>query len=201
MKLLNGKMTESQLGNICDAKKGETERLEEAVEEAVDDKNRKCFFGILIIIVVCDCKCEDGDFLKQMIKGMEAMDGDAADRLLRGDVSKDAIGECFGMTDKEMCKQMQEALNKLRSSPLLNHPMCESMGMGKPGQFNPEDFPELGEGMPGCGGEFKDGEAGGLPFDAELPPLPFAGENMGLCCCCCGEGGEPPAEGGGESAE
>jgi hypothetical protein len=37
--------------------------------------------------------------------------------------------------------------------------------------------------MPGCGGEFKDGKAGGLPFDQELPPLPFAGENMGFCGC------------------
>lgn len=199
MDLLNGKMTESQLGNICKAKKGEAEKIEEAVDEAVDEKNKKCLFGILIVIVVCDCKCEDEDFLKQMMKGMEGMDQAGAERLMRGDVSTGAMEECFGFTDKDMCKQMQDALNQLGSSPLANHPMCESMGMGQKGKFKPEDFPKPAEGMPGCGGEFADGEAGGLPFDGKLPPLPFAGENMGFCG---GEGGgEESGAAEGESSE
>ena len=201
MNLLNGKIGGSQLGNMCGAKKSESEEVEAAVEEAVKEKDRKCFFGILIIVLVCECKCEDGDFLKQACKGMEKMEGADADRLMRGDVSSDAIQHAFGFGDKAMCKEMQEALNKTRSSPLANHPMCESMGMGQKGKFKPEDFPKPEEGMPGCGGEFADGEAGGLPFDGSLPPLPYAGENMGMscCCCCCGEGGEPPAEGSGDA--
>lgn len=194
MNLLNGKMTGGQLSNACNATKGEGERLEAAVEEAVGDKDKKCFFGILVIIVVCDSKTEDEDFLKQMCKGMEGMDQGSADRLMRGDVSTGAIEDCFGFSDKDMCKQMQEALNKLRSSPLANHPMCESMGIGKKGKFNPEDFAKPAEGMPGCGDEFAGGEAGGLPFDCKLPPLPFAGENMGFCGG--EEDGDKPAEGG-----
>jgi hypothetical protein len=188
--LMNGKMTESQLAGICQARKSEADQLEEAVEEAVDEKDRKCFFGILVVVVVCDRKCEDGDFLKHMLKGMEQMDQAGVKRLMRGDVSTGTIGETFGFDDKAMCKAMQDALNQLRSSPFVNHPMCESMGLGEKGKFNPEDFPKPAEGMPGCGGEFKDGEAGGLPFDMKLPPMPFAGENMGFPGC----GEEKPAE-------
>jgi hypothetical protein len=32
--------------------------------------------------------------------------------------------------------------------------------------------------MPGFGNEYEDGKAGGLPFDRDLPPVPYYGKNL-----------------------
>jgi len=198
LKLMNGQTTTSDLGTLFGATRGELDGVREAVDGAVDGKNQKMFFGILIVVIVIDCGKTNEDFLKQACEGMEGMDPESFQKLMRGDVSTSTIQEGFGFGSKAMCKEMQECLNAMRKSPFVNHPMAQSMGMGTPGQFNPADFPALGEGMPGFGGDFAGGMAGGMPFDMKMPPLPFAGENMGMCCCC---GGEKPAEGGAESGE
>ena len=57
-----------------------------------------------------------------------------------------------------------------------------------------EKMPQLGEGMPGFpapGSGFEEGMAGGMPFDMEMPPCPFAGGNMDAFF---GGGEEAPAK-------
>jgi len=60
----------------------------------------------------------------------------------------------------------------------MDHPLCESLGLGNPREYDAEAFPKLAEGMPGSEPEYAEGKAGGLPFDKELPPLPFAGKRV-----------------------
>lgn len=80
----------------------------------------------------------------------------------------------------------KDFLKMLLSSPMLCHPMCESLGMAGDRKFDPKKCPAPEEGMPGSGEEFAGGEAGGLPFDPGMPPCPFAGENADVLF--------PPAE-------
>ena len=198
LKLMNGQATTSQLGTMFGAGRGELDGVRSALDAAVGRKNQKMFFGILIVIVVIDCEKTDGEFLKQMCNGMEAMDPAVFEKLMRGDVSTSTIQQGFGFADKSMCKEMQDCLNAMRESPLVNHPMAQSMGMGDQSRFDKAEFPKAGEGMPGYDTHFAGGMAGGMPFDTGMPPMPFAGANMGLCCCGGGAapGAAAPAAGG-----
>lgn len=198
--LMNGKrLTESKLIKLFGATRDELDRLRLAIEEALNAKNRKLFFGILLQ-TMADSGTTDNTVLKQTGGAVDSMSQANFEKLLRGTVSTATISDAFGLSDKGSCKQMQDALNAMRDSPLVNHPMCESMGMANRQGFKPEGFAKPAEGMPGCGGEFADGKAGGVPLDPELPPLPFAGENMGFGGCheggdAGGTGGEVPAGG------
>ncbi|MFI5402303.1 MAG: hypothetical protein ACHQ1G_05150 [Planctomycetota bacterium] len=182
MDLMNGRrLTESKLKRLFGATDAELDRLRMCIEEALRAKDRKIFFGILMQVMI-QTGNNDETTLQKAGSAVGAMSEADLQKLARGAVSTGTIGEAFGIKDKGSCKQMQDALLAMRESPLVNHPMCESLGMAKPGGCKPEGFAEPAEGMPGCGDEFKDGMAGGLPFDTKLPPLPYAGENMGFGC-------------------
>jgi len=195
LKLMNGQSTTSERGNWFGASRSELDGVKEAVSGAVEQKNQKVFFGILIVVIVIDCENSDADFLKQTCDGIEGMDPEIFQKLMRGDVSTSTIQEGFGFSDKAMSKEMQQSLNAMRESPLVNHPMAQSLGWGDESMYKASDFQGLSEGMPGFGGEFAGGMAGGMPFDTSMPPLPFAGQNMGMCCCCCGASGSGSGSG------
>jgi len=178
LKLLNGDLTKSQLQDLLGASRGEMEGVEKAVEDTVDDKDRKLFIGIIIVILVTDHDIDpSSEFCQQVCGARDEMSAENFEKLKKGSRSKSTLKDCFGFSDKGDLSLMQDAMNGAMSSPMMNHPMCKSLGMGDQAKFDPSQFPKLEEGMPGFGG-FGDGTAGGLPFDSELPPCPFAGPDF-----------------------
>lgn len=183
--LMNGQTTTSGLQDLFGARRSELPGLEDALGEAVDGKNRKMFFGIMIFVMVVDFDVDaDAEFCRQAFGAQGEMSKESFDKLTRGNVSTNTIGEAFGFQDKSDCKFMQEILNAMMSSVFMQHPMGASMGMGGGQPLTEQQrgqFPQLGEGMPGFpapGSGFENGTAGGLPFDMEMPPCPFAGGNL-----------------------
>ncbi|MGQ0614550.1 MAG: hypothetical protein ACT4PV_12515 [Planctomycetaceae bacterium] len=179
--LLNGDLTKTETEDLFGCTRDETERVDEAVDKAVDKKNRKMFFGIVIIILVVDMDVDpSSEFCQQVAGSRDEVSPENFEKLLKGNVSKDLIKECFKFTDKKDVGFMQDALNQTRSSPFANHPFAKSMGMGDPAKFDPSKMPALEEGMPGFGAE-------GAP---DMPPCPFMSANMGDFFECC----KPPEE-------
>ena len=183
--LLNGKTTRSGLQDMFGASRGELSRLEEVLGKSVDGKNRKMFFGVMVVVMVIDFDVDpDSDFCRQACGARDEMDSEAFDKMLKGSVSTNTIKDGFGFGDKDDCKFMQQILNQMMQSMFFQHPMAQSMGMnrGKPlSAKDLEQFGELGKGMagfPGEGNTFGEGMAGGMPFDMTMPPCPFAGGNF-----------------------
>ncbi|MHC4938748.1 MAG: hypothetical protein ACYTHK_07255 [Planctomycetota bacterium] len=171
-KFMNGLATKSQVKDWFGASRKQMGKLEQSVDDAVAEKNRNGFFGIMIIVMVVDFGMDpSADFCSQACGAKEELDEEAFKKLCSGNVSTNNIKDAFGFGSKDDCKFMQEILNAMQSSPFAQHPMMQSMGMGKGGKFDPSKFPSLGEGMPGFGMEGF--EAGGMACDFELPPCPF----------------------------
>ncbi len=182
--LMNGDLTKKETETLFDCSRDETEGVDKAVDKAVDKKNRKMFFGIVIIILVVDMDVDpSSEFCKQVAGSRDEVSPENFEKLLKGNVSKDLIKTAFKFTDKKDVGFMQDALNQTRSSPFANHPLAKSMGMGDPSKLDRSKMPPMEEGMPGFGAE-------GGP---DMPPCPFMGENMGDYFDCC----KPPDESGG----
>jgi len=181
--LVNGDLTKSKIEDLFGCTRGETDKVEEAIDEAVDQKNRKMFFGILILILVVDMDLDpSGEFCQQVAGSRDQAPDDAFEKLLKGNVSKELIVVIFKFEAKADLSFMQDVLNQARGSPFCHHPLAKSMGMGDPAKWDPSQMPELEEGMPGFGGECP-----------EMPPCPFLGENMGEIFESCKPPEEPPA--------
>ncbi|MGH7162614.1 MAG: hypothetical protein ACREID_03950 [Planctomycetota bacterium] len=179
VELMNGDATKSELQDYFDCGQSDLPRLEAAVEETVEDKDRKICFGVIVFIMVIDLDCDPkGDFCQQIAGAQEEISDENFEKLCKGNVSTKVLGECFGLESKDDMKFMQEVLNALMSSAFVQHPLAKSLGMGKEGQYDRSQFPKLGEGMPGFGGEYDSGTAGGFPFDKGMPPCPYMGDNM-----------------------
>ena len=172
-KLMNGNTTKSQMKNWFGANNRQIDKVEKSVDGAVDQKNRSGFFGILIIVMVGDFGVDpSADFASQCAGAKNELDADMFKKLCAGNVSTSTIKDAFGLDSKSDCKFMQQILNSMQSSPFAQHPMMQSMGMGSGGKYDKKKFPSLDEGMPGFDME-KEGLAGGLECDFELPPCPF----------------------------
>ncbi len=183
--LLNGKTTRSGLQDMFGASRAELSDLEKILGNSVDNKNRKMFFGVMVVVMVIDFDVDpDSDFCKQACGARDEMDSDAFAKMLKGSVSTNTIKDGFGFGDKADCKFMQQILNQMMQSMFFQHPMAESMGMNRGKPLSPKDmsqFGQLSEGMagfPGEGNTFGEGMAGGMPFDVKMPPCPFAGGNF-----------------------
>jgi len=195
--LMNGEVTESEIQKMFGAPKSDSDRLEKCVKDEVKEKNKCVFFGIVVVIAVCDFGVDPtADFAKQICGSREEITDEEMQKLQLKNFSKKTIEECFGFKGEEDQDFMQQILNALGSSPFLSHPLAKSLGMAGKKAFSRDDFPKLGEGMPGFGGEFESGEAGGCPFPKDLPPCPFFGENLGALC---GGSAEEPAPEGAET--
>ncbi len=195
--LMNGKMSKKDIKKKFGVGQKSAKKIEEDIEEAVDDKNKKMFFGIIIVILVGEHGIDPkGDFAQQVASSRDEISEEDFKKLLENQVtSKKFMDECFGFGHKEDQKLMSDACKELFNSKMVMHPMAESMGFDSK-KFNSDDFMQLGKGMPGFGGDFEGGMAGGMPFPTDLPPMPFMGENMGDFFENC----KPPEEGG-ESPE
>jgi hypothetical protein len=179
LELMNGDATKSDLKDFFGASSGELEKLQKALEEAVDDKNQGMFFGIVIFIMIVDFDVDpSSDFFSQVCKSKDEMSKDDFEKLMAGNVSTKTCGSAFGFENKDDQKFMQQILNGANQSPCMNHPMGESMGIGDPGKMDKDQFPMMAEGGPGSGTEFQDGMSGGFPFDQDMPACPFMGGNM-----------------------
>ena len=197
--LMNGTTTKSGMQDMFGASRSELSRLERVLEGAVDDKNRKMFVGVMVVVMVVEFDVDPGsDFCKQACGARDEMDSDSFQKMLKGNVSSSTIQDAFGMSDKGDCKFMQEILNQMMQSMFFQHPMAQSMGMNRGKPLSKEDmsqFGDLSEGMagfPGGDSPFAEGMAGGMPFDMEMPPCPFAGGNFKSMF------GEKEGDGGGD---
>ncbi len=176
--LMNGKTTTSALEDMFGTGKGDTERVDKAVKKCVAKKDKKLFFGLLLFLMMTEFGLDgSSDLCEQAAGAREEISDDSFKKLKRGNCSNKTIEEAFGLEKKSDCEMMQEILKMLMSSSMLCHPMCQSLGMAGGKKFDPSKCPPCEEGMPGSEEEFACGEAEGFPFDKEMPPCPFAGEN------------------------
>jgi hypothetical protein len=178
LKVMNGQLTKSQMKDYFGAKRSEMDELEKSLGESIKDKDQCFFFGIMFSTMVGDFDVDPtGEFCKQALGAKDELSDENWEKLLKGNVSKNTLKDCFGFSDKEDLSFMQEIVNGMKSSGMFNHPMCESMGLGDKKKMRGKDFPRFEKGNAGFGGN-KDGKAGGLDCDLELPPCPFMGSNM-----------------------
>ena len=95
--LLNGNTTKSGLQDMFGASRNELSRLEEVLGNSVDDKNRKMFFGVMIVVMVVEFDVDpDSDFCKQACGARDEMDSEDFEKMLKGNVSSKTIGEAPG---------------------------------------------------------------------------------------------------------
>jgi len=180
--LMNGKSSKKDLKELFGCSSGDAKKIEGLVDEQVEDKNKKMFFGVIIIILVEDMGMDSsGDFMQQVAGGGNEINPDDFEKLMNGSFSTKIMAVIFGFGHKSDQKTMQSACNQAAGSAMMQHPLAGSMSFGQKqgGSFDPSQFMKGGEGMPGFGEGFEDGMSGGMPFPSELPPMPFMGENMG----------------------
>ncbi|MHC4491010.1 MAG: hypothetical protein ACYTDU_05245 [Planctomycetota bacterium] len=182
LRLQNGETTKSQVRTVFGANRGEIKGVLQALDRTVIDKDRKLFFGIVIMTMVFDFKIDaTSDFCRQVAMTCTLMDGDQTAKLLSGNVSRNTVKEIFGFRAKADQREMQRILNRAWDSVYLTHPLADSITRraGRPKRrYEARRYPTLRRGMPGHGGEYASGKAGGLPFDTEMPPCPFFGSNL-----------------------
>lgn len=176
--LMNGRrMMKSDLRKTFGLRGAQLDDAEKAIGRAVDAKDRALYFGVLLTAMVADFDVDPaGEFCKQIVAA-RGMSADDFRQLRAGVMSRSLCEDAFGLDDEDDQRFMQDVLKRVNRSPLLKHPMAGSLGLGR-GGFDRDAFPVLRPGMPGSGDAFADGSAGGLPFDKDLPPCPFAGENL-----------------------
>jgi hypothetical protein len=177
--LLNGQLTDSQLRRALGVRHERLPFVRKALDAAVAGKDRRLLFGVLLRTMVEKGEDPSSDFC-QIGRSRDTMSDEEFDRICRGEVSTSLLKDSFGFKSKEDAQLMQQYVNRARSSPYLLHPMGASLaGRAKArGAYDPEKFPKPRDGMPGYGNEYKEGTAGGLPFEQALPPVPFYGRNL-----------------------
>ncbi len=180
--LMNGESSKKDLKELFGCGSGDAKKIKGLVDDQVDDKNKKMFFGVIIIILVEEMGMDSsGDFMQQVAEGGNEINPDDLEKLMKGNFSTKLMSVIFGFGHKDDQKTMQSACNQAAGSSMMKHPLAGSMPFGENqgGSFDPSSFMQGGEGMPGFGEGFEGGMCGGMPFPSELPPMPFMGENMG----------------------
>jgi len=193
-KLMNGGATTSQVQEWFGAGGRSLPKVEAAVADAVDAKERSGYFGILLHIMVRDFGIDPtADFCAQVIGAKDELSRDEFRKLCRGNVSTGTVKKAFGLTARDDCKFMQDILLALQNSPLVRHPMLESLGLGRDGTYDRKEFPPLQDGMRGHGMEGD--AAGGLACDLSLPPCPhLPGTFAGVLKACRADLAQAEAE-------
>jgi len=187
-KLINGGASKSEVKKWFGTSRPQTDKVRKSLDDAVEQKNKDGFFGILIIVMVGDFGMDPtADFCKQAGGTKETISKEQLEKLLKSNVSTKSVGEIFGLDSKEDCKFMQEILNAMKSGPFVQHPMMKSMGMGTAGKYDKADFPKLEKGMPGANLD-KDATPGGFVCDFDLPPCPFFSGSFKDMLKKCGAG-------------
>jgi hypothetical protein len=177
--LLNGQLTDNELRDLFGLRGVRPQFVRKALDAAVSEKDKRLLFGALARTIVEKGVDPSSEFCQVVGQSLDMTD-DQFDRICRGDVSASLMGEVFGLKSGQDKGEMQGYMNATRSSPYLLHPLGASLA-GRTrarGEYDPAKFPKARDGMPGYGNDFKEGKAGGLPFDKELPPVPFYGKNL-----------------------
>jgi hypothetical protein len=177
--LLNGQATDQELRDLFGLAHERPQFVRKALEGAVADKEKKLLFGALVRTMVENGVDPSSDFC-QLGQSRDSMSHDQFERLCRRDASASLMGECFGLKSRKDQQAMQGYMNDAWASPYLLHPVSASLaGRAKlRGAYDPAKFPKARDEMPGYGNDYKEGMAGGLPFDQGLPPVPFYGRNL-----------------------
>jgi hypothetical protein len=179
VRLMNGHATTSGMERMFGMRRREVDRARRVLDATVEAKDRRLFFGVLAFVMIGEFDIDPtSPFLKQVLGARDELDSDEFRALRIGRRSKRSMREYFGLRSREDQKFMIKVLDRVRDSFYLNHPLCESLGLGSAREYDAALFPKLAEGMPGSEKEYGEGKAAGLPFDRELPPLPFAGKRV-----------------------
>jgi hypothetical protein len=179
LELLNGQVTDSDLRALFGLGHERPQFVQKALDLAVADKDKRLLFGALVRTMVEKGVDPSSDFC-QLRESRDELTADQFDRLCRGETSVFLMGECFGLKSKADQREMQGYMQATRSSPYLLHPVGASLArrVSARGEYDARKFPKPRDEMAGYGNEYKDGKGGGLPFDRELPPVPYYGKNL-----------------------
>lgn len=184
VKFMNGIVTTGELVERFGVRGMRAEnRARKAVEKAVDQKNRKVFFGILLVTLVERYDVDpSSEFCKQVVAAKDEMKPDDYERVfMRSSRSRRTIGRAFKLRDRDDQDFLARALDDVANSQYLNHPFCASMTSGKKRDRGAASrLPTLSKGMSGFDDRDSD-TAGGMQVDKALPPLPIMADNLKGC--------------------
>ena len=153
------------------------DRAKEALKATVEEKDKRIFFGVMLYVMLTEFEIDPtSEFCQQACGALDSLESDDFKKL-RETASTRMIGKVFGFRHQRDRKDMQEILRKTRDSVFMTHPMGESIGLRSRKRFDRRKFPKLDPKMTGANNAYKDGKAGGLPFDITMPPCPFLGED------------------------
>jgi hypothetical protein len=177
--LLNGAPADDELKTLLGLRHERLEFVRAALDAAVADKDKRLLFGALVRTMVEKGVDPSSEFC-QLGRFRDKLTDDQFDRVCKGDASAALIRDAFGLKARSDQADLQAYLAATRKAPYLLHPVGASLARraGLSGKYDPTKFPTPRDEMPGYGNEYKDGTAGGLPFDKGLPPVPYYGRNL-----------------------
>jgi hypothetical protein len=177
--LLNGAPADAELKALLGLRHERLEFVRTALAAAVTDKDKRLLFGALVRTMVEKGVDPSSEFC-QLGRFRDKLTDDQFDRVCSGDTTPALIRDAFGLKARRDQGDLEGYLVATRSSPYLLHPVGASLARRAKlrGEYDPTKFPTPRDEMPGYGNEYKDGTAGGLPFDKGLPPVPYYGRNL-----------------------
>ncbi len=177
--LLNGQLDDDEIRLVFGLAHERPQYVRKAIDAAVIDKDKKILFGALVRTMVEKGVDPSSDFC-QLGESRDQLTAGQFDRLCRGELSASLMGECFSLKSKKDQNEMRGYMEATWASPWVRHPIGASLSLRAKvrGDFDPKRFPKPRDGMPGYGNDNEDGKGGGLPFDGNLPPVPYYGANL-----------------------
>lgn len=177
--LLNGALKDDEIRKLLGLRHERIEFVRTALDAAVTDKDKRLLFGTLVRTMVEKGVDPSSEFC-QLGRFRDKLTDDQFERICRGEANGALIRDCFGLKARSDQAELEGYLRATRSSPYLLHPVGASLARRArlAGKYDRTKFPTPRDEMPGCGNEYKDGTAGGLPFDKGLPPVPYYGRNL-----------------------
>lgn len=177
--LINGRLTDEEIRDLFGLRHEQPKFVRRALDQAVADKDRRLLFGALMRTVVEKGVDPSSEFC-QFGRSRDELTDEQFDHLCRGEVPAALLKDGFRLRQRDDQKAMRGYIDATRASPYLLHPLGASLRARTHtrGTYDASKFPKASDEMPGYGNRFKDGKAGGLPFDKTLPPVPYYGKNL-----------------------
>jgi len=177
--LVNGTADDAELKRLLGLRHERIGFVRAALDAAVTDKDRRLLFGALFRTMVEKGVDPSSEFC-QLGRFRDKLTDDQFDRICRGEATAALLRDGFGLKSRSDQSDLAGYLAATRASPCLLHPLGASLVRRAQlrGKYDPTKFPAPRDEMPGYGNEYKDGTAGGLPFDKGLPPVPYYGRNL-----------------------